>query len=699
MADDLQLFAYGTAAVLDLVLLLSLLERPNWQSITAWMLTLTIGVCLWHSGLFVHALLVKSPGELAVHGLWASMTVMAAGLLTMPCAMIHGLHRYTKHGMSNSTRANPWMALYYLPIILIIPISMRLATDPRAPFLQLLHAWVVPYVLFMTVTNLVVAFGLLRLRKEIESPSVLQFFAALAWTFIGITIVNVSCLTWAMQFWPQWRSGLQMIVALSPVLPALVFSYYVLRFRLLPLVLERALIYGAIVVGAMLLHEVMTREFAEVFQDQYRVNFGMMEGIAAIGLILVYQPLRQRCAEALDYLFGGSSEQRGANRTLSIQLATRSGEPPDQLLNWFVHAAKAAFQVDSVTAIVLHPSQHGVYSTEDDSGLSRENALMLCQQLLGAGMRSCTLYNAPDQKSLLALQEASASAALRIDSPNRPGLLLVGTQQFRQTLREEQFNALSLLVEQLGITLQTSELHSARIEAERRALQQEKLSTLGLLAGSIAHEVKNPLSSIKSIATVLAEELGPSSPHAEDLRLILGEIDRLAGTTSQLLDVARTPMRASPDAHLQQSLRQTKGLLSHLARQNHSEIRLDVPETLEPVAVDEGTLREIFLNLIVNSLEAAGPGGIVEVTCRQDKGSVVTEVRDNGPGLPDEVRERLFEPLITTKEAGTGLGLYIVGLRVRGCGGEVTCETSPESGTAFSIRLPLEQTEELNTTG
>lgn len=440
--DDLQLFAYGSAAVLDLVLLLSLLERPNWKSVTAWMLTLTIGVCLWHSGLFIHALLVNSPGELATHGLWASMTVMSLGLLIMPCAMIHGLHRYTQSGMNTLIRGNPWLALYYLPVLLTIPVSLQLSTDPRAPFLQLLHSYVVPYVLFMSGTNLVVALGLLRLRKKIESPSILQFFATLAWTLIGITFVNVSCLTWAMQLWPQWRTGLQMIVALSPVLPALVFSYYILRFRLLPLVLERALIYGAIVVGAMLLHEAVTREFAQDFQDQYRVNFGMMEGIAAIGLILAYQPLRQRCAEALDYLFGGSSERREANRTLSIHLAARFGEPPDLILNWFVHAAKAAFQVDSVTAIVFHSGPHEcqnfVFTTEGDSGLSRESASILYHQMQEAGLRSCTLYNAPDQKSLLALQEANASAALRIDCPTRPGLLIVGTQQFRQTLREEQ---------------------------------------------------------------------------------------------------------------------------------------------------------------------------------------------------------------------------------------------------------------------
>ncbi|WP_437193356.1 sensor histidine kinase [Planctomicrobium sp. SH527] len=689
MADNLKLFAYGAAAVLDLVLLLSLLERPNWRSVTSWMLSLTIGICLWHSGLFIHALLVQSPDELAVHGLWASMTAMAAGLLIMPSAMMHGLHRFTKSGMQVSIRMNPWLCLYYLPVLLLIPISFQLATDPRVPFLQLLNAYAGPYLVWMSGTNLVAAFGLLQLRRSIESPSVLRFFNSLAWTLLGITIVDVSCLTWGLQLWPEGRVWLQMIVALSPVLPALVFSYYVMRFKLLPLVLERTLIYGAIVVGAMLLHEAITGDFADAFQNQYRVNFGVIEAIAAIGLILVYQPLRQRCAEALDYLFGASSELRGENRNLSVQLASRSGERSYELLTWFVQAAQASFQVESVSAIILRSDKHEVYSTDPDLDLRQQTARALYRQMQASSMRTCTLHNAPDKKSLLALQEANASAALRIDCPNRPGLLLVGTQRYRQSLREEQFNALSLLVEQLGVTLQNADLQAARLDAERRAVQQEKLSTLGLVAGSIAHEVKNPLSSIKSIATVLAEELGSTSPHAEDLRLILGEIDRLALTASQLLDIARTPVHAPQDGLLQHSLRQTTHLLSHLARQHHSQIVTNVPDQLPAVAVDEGTLREIFLNLIANSIEATGPAGQIRVTCRLEGESVVTEVRDNGPGLPDAVRERLFEPLVTTKEAGTGLGLYIVGLRVRECGGDVTCETSPETGTTFFVRLPF----------
>lgn len=689
MAHNLQLFAYGAAAVLDLVILLSLLERPNWRYITVWMLTLTIGVSLWHSGLFLHALLLHTPGELAVRALWTSMIMMACGLLLMPAAMLHGLHRFTKSGMVVSVAANPWLSLYYFPLLLLIPIGFSLTVDPRQPFLHLLRFYTVPYLLLMSGTNLLVAFGLRRLRAQYEIPSVLQFFDSLAWTLLGITVVNVSCLTWGLHLWPAGRGWLQMGVALSPVLPTLVFAYFVLRFQLLPLVLERTLTYGAIVAGAMLLHELLTRDFAESFRDQYRINFGIMEGIAALGLILIYQPLRVRCAEALRYLFTASSRNRDDNRQLSVQLASRSGQSPAEVLDWFVHAARTAFRAEFVWATLFDAERNPSDQAGTGSEVPVRIAQAIAQQMAAAGIRTCTLYNAPNRASLLLLQEANISAALQIDCPNRPGLLLIGPQRFRQSLGDEELNALSLLVEQLGVTLQNADLQAARLEAERRAIQQEKLSSLGLIAGSIAHEIKNPLSSIKSIATVLAEEFGQESPHAEDLRLIVGEINRLAVTTSQLLDFARPASQTSRNGLLQESLGQTVQLLSHLARQHQIRISVDVPDDLPAVSADEGTLREIFLNLIANSIEAAGDNAQVTITCRCEEETVVTEVYDNGPGLPDVVRDNLFQPLVTTRETGTGLGLYIVGLRVQTCGGRVTCETGPRTGTTFIVQLPL----------
>jgi signal transduction histidine kinase len=117
---------------------------------------------------------------------------------------------------------------------------------------------------------------------------------------------------------------------------------------------------------------------------------------------------------------------------------------------------------------------------------------------------------------------------------------------------------------------------------------------------------------------------------------------------------------------------------------------VDLPETLPAISANHDMLREVIFNLISNSIDATSGGGHVGVLCRGEEGRVKIEVRDDGPGLSPEVQDRLFEPFVTTKDGGTGLGLYIVGRRVREMGGEIHCETQKGEGTVFTVILPVE---------
>jgi signal transduction histidine kinase len=207
--------------------------------------------------------------------------------------------------------------------------------------------------------------------------------------------------------------------------------------------------------------------------------------------------------------------------------------------------------------------------------------------------------------------------------------------------------------------------------------------------------VKNPLSSIKTIASVLAEEFGPDSEHAEDFRLLLGEVDRMANTVTQLLQFARPATHSVRDVSAVDVLGSTLRIMRHVANQRGVTIDTDFPSDLPRVRAGEDALREVFFNLLLNSIEAAGSGGRVSLICRHDDRHVVAQISDSGPGIPPEVQDRLFEPFTTTKQNGTGLGLYVVGRRIRELGGEIHCETAPGEGTTFTVRLPC-QAEEHN---
>ena len=244
------------------------------------------------------------------------------------------------------------------------------------------------------------------------------------------------------------------------------------------------------------------------------------------------------------------------------------------------------------------------------------------------------------------------------------------------------------VVEQLAIAISNCQLQASRLAAERRAHQNEKLSTLGLIASSIAHEVKNPLASIKTIATVMAEDLEPGNVHSKDVDLIICEVDRLNTTVNKLLRFARPTDEAKTDSSISTVINDILHIMGYLATKNGVSINSDIATDLPLIAADENTLREIFFNLIVNAVEAAGAQGQVAVTATANNDEITVVVRDSGAGISPEMQEQLFQPFVSDKPSGTGLGLYLVARHANDLGGTIECRSKPEQGTQFIVKLP-----------
>ncbi|MBI4582690.1 MAG: hypothetical protein HY717_01460 [Planctomycetes bacterium] len=693
MFADLQLFSVGLAAVIDTVLLLAMAERRNRRSILLPVILLIAGAWLWHAGAFAQLLTVDLDSRWALRVHWLAMMVMAGGALLMPSALLHGLWRLQATGLALPDRPRPRHALCYLPLLALLPVGCLLAAAASGSFLELISPLVGPYVLWIGLVNLAAAGGLLLLRSRIEMPRARSFFSGLAAVLFLITLLLAFNFAYALKAWPRWEEPLFLSMILAPVLPALYFAYFVIRFNFMQLMLERTLVYGGILAGMWLFHRTAIEELNVRFADRYRVDFGLLEGIALLALMVLYPPLRQRLAEALRYLMGSRvAGWRERARQLAVQLSRVAGQPLEEILAWFAGAVKSAAQAQYAAGWLIEPSGRIGGRAGDTPPLAEEDVLRLHGELRSAGLPLCARLDAPSGAVHRLLEKAKASLAMSFQHDRVSGLLLLGRRARNREFGEEEMSELLLLMEQLGTALNSSLLQAERLAAERRALESEKLSALGLLSSSIAHEIKNPLSSIKTIASVMAEELGPRSEHAEDLRLILGELDRLSITTSQLLEFARPAAPGLKGCSVGDLLQKTLRILEHLARQKKIHVDSQIEGNLPPVPADENALREIFFNLIANSLEAAGPGGRIAVSCRSQNGQIIAEFRDSGPGLAPEIQAHLFEPFFTTKPNGTGLGLHIVSRRVRELGGEIRCESVPGgSGTSFTIKIPVER--------
>lgn len=678
MFDNVRLAAIGTATVIDAVLLIAMLERPNRRRVAVWMWLMTAATFLFHGSSFIHHLLNKASDEWALHFDRAAMVAICLGLLVLPSAIVHGSIRVTLTGIDFRPKRDWRYALVYLPVLLIAPISGLIDPGRSRDFLQLMDGIRKPYIVYFLITMTVAAICYLRLRSSELLSEYRRFLTALSITFALSGVTTTLCVWYGLDAWPQASNVISLIVALVPMVTAILFIYYVLRFGLLSLLLERTLVYGAIVVAFLLVHELVFSGIRDQLSNRYRINFAILEVIAAIALILLYTPFRQRVSEALRYLTGARADVvRIRTREISTRMTAATGKPTDEIL---VSVADDVRQTFSLSHAEIRLRQSAKDPAVD----------ALVRHIQQTGERHTTTWRDTNADALGWLAELKATAAFLLDHGEVVGLLLTGPRAANQRLSDEEVNSLVLLAEQLAVTLQLEQIQSERMKAERRAIQQEKLSTLGLLAGSIAHEVRNPLSSIKTITSVMAEDLGPNSEHADDLKLILGEIDRLTATTGQLLAFARSEPQNATSVRPAVVLQQTLQLLRHVARRDDVEMSASIETEDDTIVADVNSLREIYFNLLRNSLEAAGSGGRIKVHCARENGHLVTRIRDNGPGVAPEIQDRLFEPFATTKEDGTGLGLYIVGRHVRDLGGEIHCE-SIDDGTQFTLKLPIAQ--------
>ncbi|NJD08668.1 MAG: PAS domain S-box protein [Methylococcaceae bacterium] len=224
------------------------------------------------------------------------------------------------------------------------------------------------------------------------------------------------------------------------------------------------------------------------------------------------------------------------------------------------------------------------------------------------------------------------------------------------------------------------------LNAQEELVRKEKLAVLGQIAGSVAHELRNPLAVISNAVYFLHAVLPESNATVQEyLGIIDGEVGSADRIVGDLLDSVRT---RSPDrlpVDLGQLIQKT---LETCQRPSRVEVGLAIPADLPPLLADPLQLQQVLRNLISNAYEAMPEGGILRLEANQDDGWIVVAVRDTGVGLSPVHRDQLFQPLFTTKARGIGLGLVVVKNLMEANGGRIEVDSQPGKGTTFTLWLP-----------
>jgi signal transduction histidine kinase len=237
-------------------------------------------------------------------------------------------------------------------------------------------------------------------------------------------------------------------------------------------------------------------------------------------------------------------------------------------------------------------------------------------------------------------------------------------------------------------------VHQLR-QREREVLRAEQLAAVGRLAAGVAHEIRNPLTSIKMLVQTARED-GGAAPSAEDLAVIEREVRRLERSLNTFLDFARPARPERTVQDLTVLVNQALDLVRGRAQRQNVALRFNPPLPAVRVSADGDQVQQVLVNLLLNALDAMPKGGTLTVLLLPVRNVVEVHVQDTGPGIATDILPRLFEPFASGKEAGMGLGLVVSRRIAEGHGGSLNGSNRPEGGASFVFRLPIGEPDPVN---
>lgn len=251
---------------------------------------------------------------------------------------------------------------------------------------------------------------------------------------------------------------------------------------------------------------------------------------------------------------------------------------------------------------------------------------------------------------------------------------------------DKSFNVMIFIADRLlekRVEERTGELK----EVQAELIRSEKLAAIGELSAVLAHEIKTPLTTIDGSAEMLIEEMKEKSEYLEELGIIKNASSRCIETLTSLLSFSRKEKFTIAELDVNKLIEETLPLITHQAYHQGVEIAKHLDSGLVQVKGSSGQLKQVFLNLFLNAVQAMPNGGVLRITTRAGDGTVEIHIKDTGVGIPKENLKRLFEPFFTTKEKGSGLGLSVSHTIIQNHGGIIEVDSVVGQGTTFIVKL------------
>ena len=296
------------------------------------------------------------------------------------------------------------------------------------------------------------------------------------------------------------------------------------------------------------------------------------------------------------------------------------------------------------------------------------------------------------------LENLGLGAGLLVPAVQSPvdAVIFAGRENENDAFREVDIDTLVILTRQAAVAVENAHLYEElrdyvkQVEDSQKALlQAEKMAAAGRLTASIAHEINNPLQAVRNCLHLAGRDDLPEQKQDEYFHLAETELERLTSTVQRMLDFYRPGKVRPKEVDINEILGHVLNLMGSQLQKREVEVKTNLPKDMPMVMAVGAQLQQVFLNLILNAYDAMLGGGELEISAKQQGDELAILFQDNGPGIPAENRENIFEPFISTKDGGTGLGLTVSYNIIAALGGELTLLTTDKPGACFQVSLPI----------
>jgi signal transduction histidine kinase len=706
LIEILQLIGYSTAAALHVWIAALLVRRRRVLGrLERVLLVLAAALGVWHGSNLVvalHTMLGLSEGR------WTPLLRLADTLAVASVTLTYSLllHLHLRLWADARGRALTWtersrVFLSYLPAVFLLYAAPKLWTGAYEPMFVRLAQLLLPFSLWAAYVLCLVAGTDFLIARLSKTQSERRLMLTLAASFVGIAALILAVYAFGVGAGTPLGLYLKTLANLGSLVPTALLAYHIYRYRYLELILKESLILASFASVVLVVYLYGIRTIALWLTARYDLREGAVESLLILMLALGVAPLRRWLDRRFRRLF---EEEAGLFRDVVARIgksAGRYGQLPE-FLRFVEERAVESLGLRRVKILVAasdNASVEGQPLTFDGTtgnGAAENGAEGGGAEATGAkwgGVEDGRVEGGGVEGNG-ALRERGWEAAYPLRREERVvGLLLVDAAP--EALTYEVRASLELLAGQVAIAIEDSRLVEENVRLELRIAQSERLAALGRMAATVAHEVKNPLSAIKSIAQVMREDEYLKREYARDLELIVGETDRLSRSVTQMLSFARSAPYAGEPRRVGELLESALILFQKEAAGRKVALKAEVePSSAKLDGAPAAALRDALTNLLLNALHATPAGGVVGLSTKVEGERLSVSVTDSGSGVPVELRERIWEPFFTTKQRGTGLGLAIVRKRIEEAGGEARLAPGRSGeGARFELTVPLRKDE------